>query len=114
MKGVTLMGFATPQIWIDVDYRSAYLLLQRTVGETAAATARVDYFETTDKTWKSIDNNAEHGLALMTAWRQTLNPHVSWLVEAQQVWSTRSDRIRLGVSPSQNQTVLSSSLRLSF
>ncbi len=113
LKGVTLMGFATPQIWIDVDYQSAYLLLQRSYGDSALTT-RFDYFETTDNTWKAIDNNAEHGMALMAAWRQNLNAHVQWLVEAQQVWSTRSDRARLGAAPSQSQTVLSSALRLSF
>lgn len=113
MKGVTLMGFATPQTWIDVDYGSAYLLLQRSFGDNALTT-RVDYFETTDNTWKAIDNNAEHGMALMTAWRQTLNPHLQWLVEAQQVWSTRSDRTRFRIPATQDQTVLSSSLRISF
>jgi hypothetical protein len=113
MKGVTLMGFATPQVWIDVDYQSAYLLLQRAIGGNALTT-RVDYFETTDNTWKNVDNNAEHGMALMTAWRQDLNPHVQWLVEAQQVWSTRADRRRFRIPSTQSQTVLSSSLRLSF
>jgi hypothetical protein len=113
MKGVTLMGFATPQVWIDVDYQSAYLLLQRAIGGNALTT-RVDYFETTDNTWKNVDNNAEHGMALMTAWRQNLNPHVQWLVEAQQVWSTRADRRRFRIPSTQSQTVLSSSLRLSF
>jgi hypothetical protein len=113
MTGSTLMGFKTPQVWIDVDYRSAYLLLQRSYGDNALTT-RLDYFETTDNTWKAVDNNAEHGMALMTAWRQNLSPRVQWLIEAQQVWSTRSDRIRFRIDPSQAQTVLSSALRLSF
>lgn len=113
MKGVTLMGFATPRTWIDVDYQSAYLLVQRSFGDNALTT-RVDYFETADNTWKTVDNNAEHGMALMTAWRRNINPRVQWLVEAQQVWSTRSDRLRFRIPASQAQTVLSSSLRLSF
>ena len=36
------------------------------------------------------------------------------LIEAQQVWSTRSDRVRFRIGPTQAQTVLSSALRLSF
>ena len=111
--GSTLMGYKTPKVWIDVDYQSAYLLLQRAYGDNALTT-RVDYFETTDNTWKTVDNNAEHGVAVMTAWRQTLSPRVQWLIEAQQVWSTRSDRVRFRLAPSQAQTVLSSALRLSF
>ena len=113
LKGETYMGYATPQIWIDVDYQSAYLMISRSYGASMLS-SRFDYFETTDNTWKSVDNNAEHGSALMAAWRQPINPNVSWLVEAQQVWSTRADRRRLGEAPSQDQTVLSSSLRLSF
>ncbi len=113
MTGSTLMGYKTPKVWIDVDYQSAYLLLQRAYGDNALTT-RVDYFETTDNTWKTVDNNAEHGVAVMTAWRQTLSPRVQWLIEAQQVWSTRSDRVRFRLAPSQAQTVLSSALRLSF
>ena len=93
--------------------RSAYLLLQRSYGEHAL-TARFDYFEVTDNSNQAVDNQAEHGMALMAAWRQNLNAHVQLLIEAQQVWSTRSDRIRFGIEPSQAQTVLSSALRLSF
>ena len=53
-------------------------------------------------------------MALMAAWRQPINAHVQWLLEAQQVLSTRSDRRRSGVAPTQNQTVISSALRVSF
>jgi hypothetical protein len=113
VKGVTLMGFGSPKVWIDVDYQSAYLLLQRSYGDHALTT-RFDYFEITDNSNKAVDNQAEHGMALMTAWRQNLSPRVQWLIEAQQVWSTRSDRIRFRIDPSQAQTVLSSALRLSF
>ena len=105
--------FGSPKVWIDVDYQSAYLLLQRSYGDNALTT-RYDYFEITDNSNKAVDNQAEHGMALMTAWRQNLSPRVQWLIEAQQVWSTRSDRLRFGIAPSQAQTVLSSALRLSF
>ena len=50
----------------------------------------------------------------MAAWRQPLNARVHWLVEAQQVRSTRSDRCRRGLEPTQNQTAISSALRFSF
>jgi hypothetical protein len=113
LQGSTVMGYATPKVWIDVDYRSGYLLLARTYGDRTLS-GRIDYFETTDNTWKTVDNNAEHGVAMMAAWRQPLGPHVQWLIVAQQVWSTRADRARLGIAPSQAQTVLSSALRLAF
>ncbi len=113
LKGSTLMGFSTPQIWIDVDFESAYLMVSRTFGDKVLS-SRVDYFETTDNSWKNLDNNAEHGMAAMVAWRQPLNEHVQWLIEGQQVWSTRADRARFRVAPSQSQTVISSALRFSF
>ena len=113
VKGVTLMGIKTPQIWIDVEYQSAYLMMTRTFGDRSLS-GRVDYFETTDNSWKTVDNNAEHGMALMAAWRQPITDRVQWLIEAQQVWSTRSDRRRRGIDPTQNQTVISSALRVSF
>lgn len=113
LQGATVMGYATPVVWIDVDYRSAYVLLSRSFGDRVLST-RLDYFETTDNSWNTIDNNAEHGMALMAAWRQPLTEHVQLLLQAQQVWSTRAARARVRLDPTQDQTVLSSALRISF
>jgi len=60
LRGVTLMGFSTPAIWVDVDYRAAYVMLTKVVGE-GAVSVRYDRFETEDSTWIAADPNMETG-----------------------------------------------------
>jgi hypothetical protein len=113
LTGTSRMGYATPQIWIDVDYQAAYAMLTR--GWTAdALSARLDAFAVGDRSWKLADPNQEHGWALTGAWRHTLNDHADLLVEALYVDSDRPARALAGLSPQQGQLQLQSALRLKF
>jgi hypothetical protein len=112
MTGRTLEGFQTPQgIWIDVDFSSAYLLATRSYGK-ASVSARVDWFETVDRSFITRDDNNEHGWAYMAAWRYDFTPKVTLLTEVLHVTSGRLAREYIGVGPRQDQTTLQTSLRL--
>jgi hypothetical protein len=113
MHGTTHMGFPTPEIWIDNGYDAAYAMLTRQVAG-GAVSLRVDAFDVTDHSWKTIDPNAEHGWALAAAWRRPLCPQMDLMLEAMQIDSVRAAREFSHTDPRQSQTVLQSSLRLKF
>ncbi|WP_304217368.1 hypothetical protein [Phenylobacterium aquaticum] len=114
LNGETLMGFKRKgEIWVDVGFRSAYLLLQKRVGEDMVS-ARLDAFEVNDRTLQAIDNNDETGWAAALAWRHRLSPHAALVTEALHVTSDRPSRAYGRVAPHQDQTVVQSALRLSF
>lgn len=114
MSGRTLMGFPTSQgIWYDVDFDAAYFLLSRTFG-ASALTGRIDWFRTRDRTLQTIDNNDENGWAATLAWRRELTPHAKLFVEALHVSSDRPSRLYDAIEPRQGQTLVQSSLKLSF
>jgi hypothetical protein len=113
MSGRTLMGYATPQIWADVDFRSAYVLGSRQLANETL-TGRFDWFEVKDRTWTVTDNNDEDGWAATAAWRHPLASHADLLVEAQHIDSKRPSRVLAGQAARQKQNVLQTALRLSF
>ena len=113
VSGVTLMGYATPEVWIDVEYRAAYLMLTHTLGD-GAVSGRLDVFETEDNTWQAIDPNQEDGWALTAAWRHPLRDRLDLVLEALHIESDRPSRVTAGVSPEQSQTVVQSALRFRF
>jgi hypothetical protein len=114
MSGETLMGYRVAGgHWVDMGFHAAYLMASRAYGDNQLS-ARADWFETNDRTYKVADNNDETGWALAAAWRQHLNDHASLMFEALHVSSDRPARVLAGVTPKQDQTVLQSALRLSF
>jgi hypothetical protein len=114
MSGVTLMGYRYQgQRWIDVAFHAAYLEASRAYGDDAL-TGRLDWFDTRDRTLKTLDNTDETGWAATAAWRHRLAPHADLIFEAMRLNSDRPSRAYGHVAPSQNQTVLQSALRLSF
>lgn len=114
MNGETLMGYRFQgRIWVDVGYRSAYVLVRRRVGEDALS-GRLDWFETTDRTLKAIDDNTEDGWAATAAWRHRLTPHLDLIVEGQHVSSARAYRVLAGDAPKQAESLLSTAFRVSF
>jgi hypothetical protein len=114
MSGRTQMGFHTPRIWVDADYRAGYVLVSQNLGEKDAVTGRLDRFTVHDRTFTVNDNNDEDGWAATLAWKRTLNPHIALLVEAMQVESKRPSRSLEGLPAKQAQTSLQASLRLGF
>ena len=114
MWGQTIEGFPTPLgVWIDVHFRSAYLLATRTYGADRF-TARVDYFQTRDQTYQFRDNNNEEGWSATAGWRRDLSPKATLLAEVMHVSSDRPARLYQSVAREQAQTIVQSSLRLKF
>ena len=112
-SGRTLMGFRTPEVWADVDFRGAYLLGSRQVANEML-TGRLDWFDVTDRTWQTLDNNDEEGWAATAAWRHPIVEHADLLVEAQHIDSKRPSRALAGDAARQDENVLQTALRLSF
>lgn len=113
LSGETLMGFRTPEIWADVGFRAAYLLVSRRLADDTL-TGRLDWFDTDDRSLVAIDNNDESGWAATAAWRRPLAPHAELLVEAQRVTSKRPSRALAGDAARQDELVIQTALRLSF
>lgn len=114
MVGRTQFGFQTPTgLWVDVLFQSAYLEATRDLGQNSF-TLRGDLFDTKDRSMAFGDDKSEHGWGLTGAWRRPLTKHLDVRVEALHVESNRPDRVLAGETPFQSQTVLQSSLRLSF
>jgi hypothetical protein len=114
MNGETLMGYRMPGgLWFDMGFRSAYVLATHRLGSDAIS-GRIDWFRTTDRSFRALDDNAEDGWALTAAWRHRLMPHADLIFEAQHVDSRRAARVLAGEAPRQNQTVLQTALRLNF
>ncbi|HXA39423.1 MAG TPA: hypothetical protein VNW53_10505 [Phenylobacterium sp.] len=114
MTGNTQMGYVTAGgRWFDVDFRSAYLLARRQVGEDALS-LRLDGFKTVDRTFVDVDNNSETGWAATAAWRHRLGPHVDLIAEAKRIDSTRPARVLAGQAPRQAESRLETAVRLSF
>jgi hypothetical protein len=114
MNGETLMGFRRRgQIWVDVGYQAAYVMVRRNRGEDALS-LRVDVFETNDRTLRDIDDNTEDGWAATIAWRHRLTKNLDLITEGQHVSSTRAYRVYEGAAPKQHEATLQMVLRASF
>lgn len=114
LTGHTVTGYQTSAgRFVDMDFRSAYLLGTRLVGKSAF-TARVDVFDTTDLSGLSLGNTNERGWATTAAWRYPLNKFVDLRLEALRIDSDRPGRLLAGEDSYQAQTVLQSRLRLTF
>jgi hypothetical protein len=116
MKGETLMGFrfqGTGPIWVDVGYRAAFVSVRRQLGEDAL-TLRLDGFKTTDRDVRPPDDNREQGWAATLAWRHRLVEHLDLILEGQHIHSKRPSRSYGGLGPTEEETLLSTALRVSF
>ena len=113
LAGRTWMGFPFPEVWVDVGFRSAYLMGVRDVGP-GALSARIDVFEARDKTRRKLDAADESGWALAGGWRRPLTGWADLYLEAQRIESKRLGRALAGDAAKQHETVLQSALRLHF
>jgi hypothetical protein len=113
LNGVTLMGYpdrTTGEIWIDVGFASAYVSATRAIGP-GALTARLDRFETDDRTLVAVDNNDEDGWAQLVAYRWDVRPRANLVFEWLRIDSDRPSRALAGEAPHQIQTVVQTALR---
>ncbi len=119
MSGDTLMGFPNGRsVWFNLGYTSAYLLASHSEGPSTF-TGRLDYFETIDRNYRPLtddedENWGEKGWAITGAYHLQVAPHAKWFVEALHVESNRPTRLQAGIPRRQLQTLLQTSLRLSF
>jgi hypothetical protein len=114
MSGETIMGYRKPvDQWFDMGFRSAFVLATHKLGDDAIS-GRVEWFDTDDRSFVSLDDNNEKGWALTAAWRHRLVPHADVVVEAQRIASDRPSRVLAHDSAKQDESVLQAALRLSF
>jgi hypothetical protein len=85
----------------NVGFASAYVLVSRDL-PLGAATARIDRFSVSDRTFKQFDNNAEQGWAATLAWTASVTPQSQLVLEGTAARSMRRDRERFGLNPRQN------------
>ena len=120
MTGRTLMGYPDGRDaeWIDLGFTSAYLLATHSFGRSGLA-GRVEYFATHDHNFDPAvddaeDDRGEHGWAVTAAYRYDLTPRARWMLELLHVHSRRPSLEAHALEPLQDQTLLQSSVRLSF
>src|SRR5581483_10511904 len=97
----------------DVAFQAADAELAQDVGK-ATLSGRLDAFATQDRAPLPPVGPGEHGWALTGAVRYPLNDYLDLRLEALRIESTRPSRALVGEPPRQGQTVLQSSLRLTF
>jgi hypothetical protein len=113
LTGRTWMGFPFPETWVDVGFRSAYLMASQDLGP-GAASLRLDGFETRDHSQRKLAAADEHGWSLAAGWRQPVTAWADLFLEAQEIRSRRPARALVGERPQQDETVLQTALRLHF
>ncbi len=119
MTGDTLMGFPNGRsVWFNVGYTSAYVSMTHSLGRSGVM-GRFDYFETRDRNYRpatdDVDENwGEKGWALTGGYHVALNPHAKLFLEALHIQSNRPTRLQARIPPKQFQTLVQSSLRLTF
>jgi len=114
MTGETAMGVAVNgREPADVGFAAAYGLVSRTL-KTGTATVRLDQFSVSDRTFKALDNNAEHGWAATAAWSLAVREGSEIVLEAVAVHSVRQDRSRFGEAARQDSVRGRAAFRTSF
>ena len=120
MLGHTKMGFPEPghAEWLDLDFSSAYLMASHDFGRSGV-TGRIEYFATRDRNFDPVvddpeDNRGEHGWAITAAYRYELTRKARLTLEALHIHSRRPSLDEYGFEPLQDQTLVQSSVRLSF
>jgi len=114
MVGETTMGTPAPGMsLVDTGFASAFVLVSRG-WERHRVSARMEYFETTDRDRTEIDNNAEHGTAVTAAYIfRPLERHRLTL-ELTQVVSFRPERAHLNLAIKARETQAQASYRIFF
>jgi hypothetical protein len=97
----------------SIGFASAFVLYSTPVG-ISAVSARADYFAISDRTFKSVDNNAERGWALTTSWSRPLSPRTQAITEAVVSRSVRPDRARFHEAARQTQVQLRAAMKFVF
>jgi hypothetical protein len=114
LTGTTEMGVEeNERYWIETRYRAAYLRATHEMGDVALS-GRIDLFGTRERGSEMAREESEDGWALTGAGRLRLSDEAALLVEGLHVDSRRGTRVRAGVAPRQDQTVIQLALRLTL
>lgn len=112
ITGTTRMGYVMNGArWIDMRFRSAFLLATRTIGD-GSVSARGEAFSTRNRGSVVTTDDSEHGWAMTIAARKPICRFVTALAEGVHIDSRRESRLRLGLDPHQDQNVVRLTLRL--
>jgi len=113
IDGTTAMGYpgAGNIRWIDMRYRSAFLLGTRQLAK-GSISGRIEAFSTRNHGSEVGSDDNETGWATTAAARWPLIRRATLLAEALHIDSRRNARLREAVSPRQNQNILRLTLRL--
>jgi hypothetical protein len=113
IDGTTVMGFpgAGHVRWIDMRYRSAFLLATRQLAN-GSVSGRMEAFSTRNHGSEVVSDDDETGWAATAAMRWSLMRHATVLGEALHIHSRRDAFARESESPRQNQNILRLTLRL--
>lgn len=98
--------------WIDLRFRSGFVLVTRRFGQATSLSARVEAFGTRNRGEYVTSEDDERGWAVTGAGKRALGQNLTALVELLHVDSRRAARTRVGLAPHQVQTQLQGSLRL--
>ena len=113
IDGTTVMGYpgAGHVRWIDMRYRSAFLLATRQLAK-GSVSGRIEAFATRNHGSVVLSDDDETGWAATAAMRWPLMRHATLLGEALHIRSRRDAFAREGQDPHQNQDILRLTLRL--
>lgn len=113
IDGMTVMGFpgAGNLRWVDMRYRSAFLLATRQLSR-GSVSARIETFNTRNHGSEIVAEDDETGWATTAALRWPLLRHATLLGEALHIHSRREAFSREVERPRQDQNILRLTLRL--
>ena len=98
---------------VDNDFSSVSVLLSRQ-WQQHRVSARVEYFDVTDRDFTRDDPNGEHGSAATLSYVYRPDDNQRLTFELLNVRSTRQSRAGFGLSPRANETTLQASYRFFF
>lgn len=113
LTGETKSGWYMPQVVIDVDFSSFYLLGAWDVGDYELA-ARYDDFQVEDQSFVFLSDENETGSAITLALGRQLSPNLTARLELMRIDSDRPQRVDAGLPAEDQQTVFQSSLKYDF
>ena len=112
MLGTTRMGYRMPdRLWVDTQFRSAFLLGTRRFADRFSVSGRVEAFGTRGRGSVEGAETSEDGWATTAAAKWSPSLHLSVLAEALHVDSRRDERARVGLPPRERQTIGQMALR---
>jgi hypothetical protein len=113
LTGETKSGWYMPQVVIDTEFSSFYVLGAWDLGWGEIA-GRFDSFDMDDQSFVAIDNENEDGTALTLALGRQFTPNLLGRLEWMHIDSDRPARADAGLPVRDEQTVVQSSLKYEF